>query len=223
METNVKGEVREGSHPGTIAYELEGSLYLNITRGCTARCLFCYREEAPHIGPYNLELTRDPTLEEFRVVLAHAEQYRQIVFCGFGEPTLRLELLDTIGRQLKARELSVRLNTNGHGNLIHKRSIVPELAGYLSAVSISLNAHNEALYNELCRPSFGRASFGAVLDFARECIGSIPEVTLTVVEHPQVDLEACRKLAAEIGVPLRVRRYYTHIRGTQRYLDPTSE
>lgn len=216
--TSKESPAGQAPSPGTVAYELEGSLYLNVTRSCTARCRFCYREESPRIGPYDLALVRDPTAEEFRAVLGNAGRYRQIVFCGFGEPTLRLALLSEIGRELKGKARSVRLNTNGHGNLIHGRNIVPDLAGFLSAVSISLNAHNAVLYEELCRPSFGPDTFQAVLDFARKCVGSIPDVALTVVEHPRVDLEECGRIAAAIGAALRVRRYYTHIQDTQRYL-----
>jgi len=206
--------------PGTVAYELEGALYLNITRACTARCIFCYREEAPRVGPYNLTLTRDPTIEEFRSSLIQAEQYREVVLCGFGEPTLRLDLIKTLGQELKARSIPVRLNTNGHGNLIHRRNIVPELAGFLAAISISLDAHNEATYNRLCRPALGPGSYTSLLEFARDCIGLIPKVTLTVVEHELVDVPACRIIAANMGADFRVRRYYTHIKDTHRYLAP---
>lgn len=208
----------EKSSPGTLAYELEGSLYLNITNNCTAHCLFCNRLDYPRIGCYDLSLSREPELEDFQQALEGAARFKEVVFCGFGEPVLRLDLLTAIGKDLKARSISTRLNTNGHGNLIHKRNIIPDLASFLGTISISLNAQNAETYYRLCRPAFGMDSYAAVLDFARGCIGVIPKVILTVVEHQEVDIEACRQIATGLGAGFRVRRYYEHIQESQRFL-----
>lgn len=208
--------LEKAKDPGTVAYALENSLYLNITGGCTAQCAFCIRQDDPHIGPYNLRLKRDPSLEEFRSALTDVSPYREIVFCGFGEPSLRLDVLTVLGRELKERHVPLRLNTNGHGNLIHKRDIVPELGLFLSSISISLNAQDAETYFEICRPVFGMPTYAAVLEFAEKCVSVIPHVVLTVVEHDRIDIPACRKIAEEMGAEFRLRRYYSHFREVDR-------
>ncbi len=201
----------------TVAYELEGSLYLNVTNRCTAACSFCTRGTSPRIGPYDLRLRKEPTLQELRMAAADAERYREVVFCGYGEPTLRLDVVTALAAELHGRGISLRLNTNGHGNLIHRRNIVPELARSFPSVSVSLNAADAPAYRRLCRPRFGLRSYGAVLDFTRNCRRLIPRVVVTVVDVEGVDIGACRQVAADLGVPLRVRRYYEHIRTSDRF------
>lgn len=208
--------LEKATDPGTVAYVLENSLYLNITGGCTAQCSFCIRQDYPYIGPYYLKLKRDPALDEFRSALTDVSPYREVVFCGFGEPVLRLDVLTVLGKELKARHVPLRLNTNGHGNLIHKRDIVPDLAAFLNSISISLNAQDAETYFEICRPVFGMQTYAAVLEFAKKCVSVIPHVVLTVVEHDRIDIPACRKIAEEMGAEFRLRRYYSHFREGDR-------
>lgn len=190
-----------------LVYQLRNSLYVNLTNRCTAHCVFCRREAFPVAGGYDLRLEREHTVAEFLEAIGDPCRYREVVFCGFGEPTIRpAELLD-IARTLKRRGAYIRLNTNGHGNLIYKENIVPKLAGLVDEVSISINAPESEAYSKIVRPEFGEPTFAAVIDFTIACRECIPIVVLTAVDLPSVDLEACRRLAEQLGVGFRVRPY----------------
>ena len=54
---------------------------------------------------------------------------------------------------------------------------------------------------------FGNLAFSAVIEFVWECVGCIPGVTLTAVDFPGQDIEACRQLAEDLGAEFRVREY----------------
>jgi TatD DNase family protein len=131
---------------------------------------------------------------------------REIVYCGLGEPMIRLDTLLETAKALKARGARIRVNTNGHGNLIHGADVTPRLRGVVDALSISLNYHDAALYERHCPSTFGAAAFRGILDFARAAKAHVPEVTFTVVEGAKdVDVAKCRALAAECGVAFRAR------------------
>ncbi|MCL6638361.1 MAG: TatD family nuclease-associated radical SAM protein [Firmicutes bacterium] len=191
----------------TVAYPLGDSLYLNITNRCTNDCLFCIRRTREGIGAYDLWLDREPDLTEVLAQAADAGKYREVVFCGYGEPLVRADLLLEAARELKKKGARVRINTNGHAGLIHGRNVAAEFGGLVDAVSVSLNASDAASYNKLCRPQYGIEAFKAVLEFARQCIRHVPQVTLTAVEWPGVDVEGCRGIARAMGAGFRVRRY----------------
>jgi len=149
-------------------------------------------------------LSEEPTEEEIKHAIGDPTRYQEIVFCGYGEPLLRLDLLKNIAAWIKQNNGKVRINTNGHGNMIHGRNILPELNGIVDRISISLDAHNEETYNRICKPSFKNA-FQGILDFIRESRKFIPEVQITVIAIEGVDIGKCRKIAEELGVDLRVR------------------
>lgn len=190
-----------------IAYKLGNSLYLNITNRCTNSCEFCIRRNSDGIGGYNLWLEREPTADEVAEAVGDPAQYYEIVFCGYGEPLVRLDLVRDVARRLKARGARIRVDTNGQANLFFGRNVVPELEGIVDAVSISLNAENAEKYVKLCNPVFGERAYYAVLEFAREAVKYIPKVTLTVLDLPEVDLKACEDIARSIGAGFRVRHY----------------
>ena len=96
------------------------------------------------------------------------KRYAEIVFCGYGEPLLRLDVVKAVAAEVKRRGGNVRIDTNGHGNLIYKRNILPELAGLVDAVSVSLNAQNAEIYDRISQPKFGIETYEAVKDFIRE-------------------------------------------------------
>ncbi len=202
----------------TITYEYEGALYVNLTNRCNCACVFCLRQGKAKGSIYtedSLWLEREPTRQEAlssflsRVLPA----YREIVFCGYGEPTYRLDDLLWLVDELKARYGQalppVRINTNGHANLIHGRDVCPDLRGRINTLSISLNAANAADYVALCRPAQGEAAWQAMLDFAREAKEYVPHVVLTIVDKDKTpeDIETCRRIAGELGVTLRVRSF----------------
>jgi TatD DNase family protein len=192
---------------GMITYPIRNSLYLNITNRCTAACTFCVRYHTDFVKGHNLRLGEEPTAEELLSEIGDPKRYTEIVFCGYGEPLLRLDVVKAVAAEVKKRGGKVRIDTNGHANLIHKRNVLPELAGLVDAVSVSLNAQNAELYTKISQPKFGIETYEAVKDFIREAKKYIPDVAVTVVSLPEVDIEACRKIADELGVKLRVREY----------------
>ncbi len=197
------------SLPGsTIAYTIRDSVYLNVTGKCTNECIYCQRTTDPVVKGHNLRLSMDPGVDEMIQALETEgwQDRSEVVFCGYGEPTIRLEEIKEVARRLKdSGAEKVRLNTNGLGNLIHKRSIAGDLKELVDVVSVSLNAQDARTYTQLCRPTYGRESFNSLLDFSRECISAGIEVVLTVVDHPSVDIPKCRKIAHRMGAEFRVR------------------
>jgi TatD DNase family protein len=189
---------------GEIAYKIRDSLYLNITNRCTNRCAFCIRFHSDYVKGHNLRLSHEPTEEEVIQAIGDPARYQEIVFCGYGEPMLRLDLIKNVARWIKQHGGKVRINTNGHGNLIHKRNILPELQGIVDRISISLDAQDEGTYNRICKPEFGNA-YHEVLNFIREAKNVIPDVSVTVVTASGIDIEQCKRTAEKLGVGFRVR------------------
>jgi TatD DNase family protein len=198
-----------GSIPkqGQITYPIRNSLYLNVTNRCTAACTFCVRYHTDFVKGHNLRLAEEPTADALIQEIGDPKRYAEIVFCGYGEPLLRLDVVKAVSGEVKRLGGKVRIDTNGHANLIHKRNVLPELAGLVDAVSVSLNAQNAEVYEKLTQPKFGITAYDAVKDFIREAKKYIPDVTATVVSAPGVDVEACRKIADELGAKFRVREY----------------
>lgn len=199
--------IGETPKQGKITYPIRNSLYLNVTNRCTSACTFCVRYFTDFVKGHNLRLKDEPTAEELIKEIGDPKKYEEIVFCGYGEPTLRLDVIKAVATEVKRKGGRVRIDTNGHGNLIHKRNILPELAGLVDAVSVSLNAQNAELYEKISQPKFGAAAYDAVKEFISEAKKYIPDVTATVVTVPGVDVEACRKITDELGAKLRVREY----------------
>ncbi|MBI5196465.1 MAG: YchF/TatD family DNA exonuclease [Nitrospirae bacterium] len=190
---------------GEIAYQIRDSLYLNITNRCTNRCGFCIRFQARYVKGHNLKLESEPSAEELIKTVGEPKNYKEVVFCGLGEPLLRLDVVKKVSAWVKQKGGKVRINTNGHGSLIHGRDILPELQGLADCVSVSLDAEDKDKYEKVCKPEF-KGAFDAVIAFIREAKKYIPEVKITVVDLPEINLEKCRAIAEELGVELRVRR-----------------
>ena len=199
-----------------FAYPVGNSLYLNITNRCTNDCPFCIRNLSPKFDrKHELWLDREPTADELIAAIGDPTRYEQIVFCGYGEPTIRLDVLKAIASKLKSLPPTnyplppiIRLDTNGHGNLFWGKNILPELKGLVDKLSVSLNAQDAETYNRLCRPLQGPKAYNAVIDFIKGAKRYIPDVEATIVDLPGVDKEKCRQIAAELGVQFRVRPYY---------------
>lgn len=203
--------IGQAAQPGTVSYQIRNSLYLNLTQRCTANCVFCTRLTKPIVQGYNLELKREPTAEEVWQSIDDVKKYEEIVFCGFGEPTLRLDVIKEVARKIKDAGGRVRLNTNGHGNVINKRNILPELKGLIDEISISLNADSSEAYDLVAQPlpSFQGMIYDEILKFIEEAKQYIPSVQATIVTHQEeVDEEKCEAIAKEkFGVNYRPRRY----------------
>ena len=196
--------IGEMPEQGEIVYRIRDSLYLNITNRCTNRCTFCIKFQSDFVKGHNLRLFREPSEEELIKAIGDPAQYKEIVFCGYGEPTLRLDLIKNVAGWVKKNLGKVRINTNGLGNRIHGRNILPELRGIVDSLSVSLDAQDEETYNRICRPAYENA-FAEVIKFIREAPQYIPEVNVTVVTAEGVDVEKCRKLAEDLRVGFRVR------------------
>lgn len=189
---------------GEIAYKIRNSLYLNITNRCTSKCTFCVRFHTDFVKGHNLRLQHEPSEDELKSAIGDPSQYKEVVFCGYGEPLLRLDIVKSVASWIKQKGGIVRINTNGHGSLIHKRNILPEMQGIVDSMSISLDAHNEETYHKICRPAFKNA-FSEVLNFIKEAKKYIPEVIATVVAMEGVDIDKCKEITDSLGVKLRVR------------------
>jgi TatD DNase family protein len=190
---------------GKIAYKIRDSLYLNITNRCTNKCSFCIRYQSDFVKGHNLRLESEPTEKELKDAIGDPTKYSEVVFCGYGEPMLRFDVMKSVAVWIKGRGGTVRINTNGQGNLINKRNILPELKGIVDRFSVSLNAQDAESYNRICRPFFKNA-FDEIVNFIREAKAHIHDVQVTVVEMEGVDLGKCRHVADELGVRLRVRK-----------------
>jgi TatD DNase family protein len=191
-----------------VTYKIRDSLYLNLTNRCTNACTFCSKRHDFHAKGHLLELPREPSAAEVIAEIGDPSKYDEVVFCGFGESLLRLEEVTEIAAELKRRGTRVRVNTDGLGNLVHGRNILPELAGLVDALSVSLNAADAETYARICPNRYGAASFAALLDFLREAPKHIPSVTASAVALPGLDTEAVRRLADSIpGVSFRLRTY----------------
>ncbi|MCL4557633.1 MAG: YchF/TatD family DNA exonuclease [Deltaproteobacteria bacterium] len=195
----------------TIAYVLRNNLYLNITNKCTNACVFCPKfGNDYYVTNYNLRLFKtEPSYDEIVGAVKDPSAYDEIVFVGFGEPTQRLDMLLQTARWLKEHGARlVRLDTDGLGNLVYGRDITPELAKYIDAVSVSLNAPDAQTYARLCPNPYGAASYRAVVEFIRAARQRFRDVTATMVSLPNIDVEKTRAVARGLGVDLRVRLYY---------------
>lgn len=199
----------------TITYQVKNAVYVNLTNRCPCNCTFCLRHNGPGVfGSGPLWLEREPTLEETIESLGQwdYERFREVVFCGYGEPTERLDVLLAAAAHLKERDpaLRVRVNTNGLSDLIHGKPTAPLFVGKVDCLSISLNTDDPAEYLSVCRPKFGAAAYPAMLKFTQEAAALLPSVVMTVVGEPVTSLEKqerCRKIAEGLGARLRVRPY----------------
>ena len=199
-----------GERKPVYAYPLGDSLYLNLTNRCTAHCVFCAHRTRPVIGEYHLGLARsqEPGLEDLEQAwrsYGPLSRWQEVVFCGYGEPTIRWELLLAAARRLKEEGVRIRINTNGHAELYHKRPLAAELAGLVDEVSVSLNAPTASEYARLVKTPWGEAAWQGLQDFAANCLRAGVPVVYSVVDDGSIDVAACRALAEAAGVEYRVR------------------
>lgn len=189
------------------------AIYVNLTNRCTCSCTFCLRSMKKMAEETTLWLKKEPTVAEVQALLDAApwDYVGEVVFCGFGEPTERLEDLKKLLAYVKQTHSDVltRLNTNGLSDLSYGRDTAPDFKGLLDTISISLNASNKERYLELTRSRFGIQSYDAMLQFAQRCKQYVPNVVLTVVDHVEdsEEIAKCRAICQERGLTLRVRVY----------------
>ena len=195
----------------TILYEVHNNLYVNLTNKCPCSCTFCLRQTRDHMeNSGTLGLEHEPSTEE---IIAEFEsfdmnKYSELVFCGFGEPTERIDVLLEIAKYAKDKfNIKTRINTNGLGNLVNQKDITASLSGLIDTVSISLNTPNKERYFELTRSIFGIESFDAMIDFARKATEYVPNVVMTTVATTitREEENECQKICDEIGAKYRIR------------------
>ena len=197
----------------TITYPVYNGIYVNMTNRCPCACTFCLRKQSDHVyGSDSLWLEREPTVEEIceSIDKWDLSKYSEIVFCGYGEPTMRLDDLLKVAAYIKSKSnIPLRINTNGLGDLIAGEKVAHKLQGLIDTVSVSLNATNKEDYFKLVRPKFGIDSYDAMLSFTKECTKYVPSVIMTVVDEvtSKEEQEKSRKICESIGAKLRVRPY----------------
>ena len=199
-----------GKAPETsFTYLLGNSLYINITNRCNADCTFCRRKDDPFLHGYNLGMRKseEPPADVYIKEIGDPKKYDEIVFCGYGEPTIRWDIVKEIAKYVKANGGKTRINTNGHGNVINKKDITSEMKNLIDVVSISFNTSDSKQYADLMRVS--EVHFEEMKNFARLAKQFVKKVVMSVVSLDEVEIEKSRKVVEEeIGVEFRVREYF---------------
>lgn len=198
-----------------LVYLLGGKIYINLTNKCTNECVFCIRTLKDDVCGANLWLKNDSVNAEevIKQLVAIRNDEDEIVFCGYGEPTLKLDILKEVAKYIKEnyKDVKIRLNTNGHANFIYKRNVLPELVGLIDSISVSLNASDEELYKELTQPNIVCENIlDEVKDFIKKSVEAGIETTASVVsgyKDYDINLQACEKIATDAGAKFRVREW----------------
>lgn len=198
-----------------LVYLLGGKIYINLTNKCTNECVFCIRTLKDDVCGANLWLkndsvTAEEVIKQLQIIRSNEDE---IVFCGYGEPTLKLEILKEVAKYIKDNytDVKIRLNTNGHANFIYKRNIIPELVGLVDSISVSLNAPSEELYKELTQPNIVCDNvLEEVKDFIKKSVEAGIETTASVVsgyKDYDINLQECEKIVTDAGAKFRVREW----------------
>lgn len=193
-----------------LTYKLGNALYINVTNRCNAACVFCKRKENPMLRGYNLGMERseEPDSEVYINEIGDPKNYSEIVFCGYGEPTIRWNVVKDISKYVKENGGQTRLNTNGHGNIINKKDITPEMKGLIDVVSISLNTFDPKQYAELV--GVETSYFDEMIDFAKKSKPYVKKVVMTIVSIDEIDIDHARKITEEeIGAEFRIREFFS--------------
>jgi len=198
-----------GDKKTVYTYKIHNSLYINITNRCNADCTFCYRKDNPVVHGYNLKMKHDeePPADVYINEIGDPTKYDEIVFCGFGEPTIRWDVVKKIAKYVKDGGGKTRLNTNGHGSYINKRNITPELKNLIDVVSISLNSFDPKQYADIMRVD--KQLFNEMINFAKRAKIYAGKVVLSVVAINNIEIEKARAIVEDkIGAEFRVREYF---------------
>lgn len=200
-----------------LVYELDGKIYINLTNKCSNDCIFCLRKDKDDVKGQKLWLdnensTSDDVIKQFNDLTKEKNiKPEEVIFCGYGEPLLKLDTLKQVAKYLKDNYLSIkiRVNTNGHANYVYKRNIVPELKGLVDEFSVSLNGESEQEYDEYSQPAFNNA-YDEVKKFIKTCADEKISVIASVVDGykgKHLNLDKCEKIANELGAKFRVREW----------------
>lgn len=195
-----------------LVYLLENKIYINLTNSCTNNCVFCIRDIKEDVVGADLFLNNENVKSSD--VISQLEKLKdnlssEIIFCGYGEPMLKLDIIKEVAMYLKEKypNIILRVNTNGHANLVYKRNVLPELKGLIDKFSVSLNGENEQVYNELSKPNIENAYQG-VKDFISEAVKQGFDTTATIVtgyKNYKVDIQKCIEITNNLGAKFRER------------------
>ena len=195
-----------------LVYELDKKIYINLTNRCTNECIFCLRQDKDDVCGQELWLdSEDFTSEDVIEQLKKFNLSSEVIFCGYGEPMLKFEVLRQVAKYIKETypEIKIRVNTNGLANFIYKKNVVPELVGLVDEFSVSLNASNSEEYDELSQPKFENA-YEEVKKFIKCSADAGIETVASIVDGykgRRLDVEKCREIAESLGAKLRVREW----------------
>ena len=195
-----------------LVYELDGKIYINLTNKCTNDCIFCLRRDKDDVCGQQLWLDdENSTSEDVINQLKNFKLSPEVIFCGYGEPLLKLDVLKEVAGYVKKNypDIKIRVNTNGHANYVYKRNIVPELKGLVDEFSVSLNGESEQEYDELSQPVF-EGAYEEVKNFIKACSDEGIDVVASVVEGYKgrhLNLEKCEQIASDLGAKFRVREW----------------
>lgn len=195
-----------------LAYLLDGKVYINLTNSCTNDCVFCIRSIKEDVVGANLFLNTENVKAEDVIAQLEAMKDKlssEIIFCGYGEPMLKLEVIKEVAKYIKEKypNTVLRINTNGHANLVYKRNVLPELKGLIDKFSVSLNGENEEVYNELSQPHI-EGAYEGVKEFIALAVKEGFDTTATIVtgyKNYKVDMPKCIEITKELGANFRER------------------
>lgn len=204
----------------TYVYTIYGNIYINLTNFCSNACEFCVRNHESTMdgrefgshsgeGDYDLWLDREPSYKDVTDILDKMDfsRYKEMVFCGYGEPSARFDLVEMLCVYAHERGIKTRINTNGQGNAILGKDIAPRMCRCIDTINVSLNATDAKSYDRLCHSVYGEKAFDIMLDFAKECVRCGGNVVLSIVDCvPPEQLQKAAEIARDIGAKLRVRK-----------------
>lgn len=199
----------------TLVYELYGKIYINLTNRCTNECIFCLRQDKDDVCGQELwldneDFTTQDVIEQLNKLI-NENNKAEVIFCGYGEPLLKYDMLKEVAKYIKTNypNTKIRVNTNGHANFVYKKNIVPELKGLIDEFSVSLNAKDSKEYNELSQPKF-EGAYEEVKKFIKACSNEGIDVVASIVDGYKgrhLDLEKCEQIAKGLGAKFRVREW----------------
>lgn len=195
-----------------LVYSLEGKIYINLTNRCTNDCIFCLRKDKDDVCGQELWLdSEDFGLNDVVEQLNKFELSKEVVFCGYGEPLLKFELLKEVAKYIKENypDTKIRINTNGHANYVYKRNIVPELVGLIDEISVSLNGSTSQEYDEFSQPKF-EGAYDEVKKFIKSCSDAGIKTDTSIVDGykgRRLDIQKCEEISQDLGAKLRVREW----------------
>lgn len=219
------------------------TVYINLTNACTNDCVFCLRSQKDDVCGADMwhddNYTLEDIIEQFEGFItsaknskSHSEEHQEeeenlgssplcsdqrlknVVFCGYGEPFLRKEMMKEFAKYLRKNypELTIRVNTNGHANAIYRTNVAEEFKGLLDVASVSLNSDNADEYDEICRPKIKNA-YEEVKKFIKACNEAGIKTYASIVtgfDEREINVENCEKIAHELGAEFRNREFITN-------------